>query len=117
LCAAFLFLPIALLQDLRVTSVAASTCQNNAIRTASRATGMATMNATTTAHPPPEIIRPSFRSRPLLVRGIPMRRESRDLAAEMPTARFHEKPPRFIRLIPSTVVVRNDDLECPQVHM
>jgi hypothetical protein len=30
------------------------------------------------------------------VSGIPIFRETRDFAAEIPSARFHEKPPLFI---------------------
>src|SRR5580704_1356072 len=54
------------------------------------------MTASTTRHPPPETILPSFRWRPLLVSGMPIRRDSRALAAEIPTARFQEKPPKPI---------------------
>src|ERR1700704_3695837 len=67
------------------------TIDETAIRHATRLTGMATRTARTTRHPPPEISLPSFLCRPLLVNGIPMRRDSRALAAERPTARFHEK--------------------------
>jgi hypothetical protein len=38
---------------------------------------------------------PSFRCRPLRVSGIPMRRESRAFAAEIPKNRRQEKPPKF----------------------
>jgi hypothetical protein len=55
------------------------------------------MNASATRQPPPETIFQSFRWRPLLVSGIPMRRDSRALAADRPIARFHEKPPKPIR--------------------
>jgi hypothetical protein len=46
-------------------------------------------------HPPPVTIRPILRCRPLLVSGIPILLEILDFAAEIPTARFQEKPPLF----------------------
>ena len=46
---------------------------------------------TISAQPPPVAMRPSFRSRPDRVSGIPIIRESRLLAADRPSARFHEK--------------------------
>lgn len=45
--------------------------------------------------PPPETARPIFLCRPLLVRGTPIERETRDFAAERPERRFQEKPPLF----------------------
>jgi len=42
-------------------------------------------------------IRPSFRCRPERVRGMPVRRDSRALAAEIPTARFHENDKPYLR--------------------
>ena len=39
---------------------------------------------------------PNLRCRPDLVRGMPILRLSLVFAAEMPKARFQEKPPRFI---------------------
>jgi len=59
-------------------------------------TGIPTQKATITRHPPPLTILPIFLSRPLLVKGIPIDRESRDLAAEIPRNLYHENPPRFI---------------------
>jgi hypothetical protein len=50
----------------------------------------------TTKQPPPVSILPIFRSLPLLVIGMPIDLDNRDLAAEMPVNRFHEKPPLFI---------------------
>jgi len=41
---------------------------------------------------------PNLRCRPDLVRGIPIFRLSLVFAAEMPKARFQEKPPLFIGL-------------------
>lgn len=41
--------------------------------------------------PPPVIARPIFRSSPLREVGIPVVRAKRAFAAEMPSARFHEK--------------------------
>jgi hypothetical protein len=73
---------------------------HHAIRSATRQNGMATLIASATRHPPPETSLPSFRWRPLLVSGIPMRRDNRALAAERPIARFHENPPRFISVLP-----------------
>jgi hypothetical protein len=49
-----------------------------------------------TKQPPPVSILPIFRSLPLLVKGMPIDRDIRDLAAEMPVNLFHEKPPLFI---------------------
>ncbi len=51
-----------------------------------------------TRQPPPVIMRPIFCCRPLLVRGIPIDLEILDFAAEIPTNRFHENPPKFILL-------------------
>jgi hypothetical protein len=48
---------------------------------------------------------PTFRWRPLLVKGIPIRRDSRALAAESPIALFHEKPPKPICVSPAAAVV------------
>jgi hypothetical protein len=42
---------------------------------------------------------PSFRLRPLAVRGIPIARETRDLAADIPISLFHENPPKFLRFV------------------
>jgi len=39
--------------------------------------------------------RPIFRCRPDRLEGIPICREIRALAAEIPTKRRHEKPPLF----------------------
>jgi len=60
-------------------------------------------------HPPPVIIRPILRSRPLLVSGMPIDLEILDFAAEIPTNRFHENPPKFIFGYPSYcyIVVSN----------
>lgn len=44
----------------------------------------------------PKTICPIFRWRPLLVSGIPIRRDSRALAADRPIARLQEKPPKPI---------------------
>lgn len=41
-------------------------------------------------------IEPTLRCRPDLVHGIPVARETRRLAAEMPKRRFQLKPPLFI---------------------
>ncbi len=57
-------------------------------------TGIAMPTPIMTRHPPPVTILPIFRCRPLLVNGIPIEREILDLAAEIPTNLFHEKPPR-----------------------
>ncbi len=53
--------------------------------------------------PPPVTILPILRSRPLFVSGMPIVREIRDLAAEIPTNRFHENPPKFILMLLSVV--------------
>jgi len=50
----------------------------------------------TTKQPPPVRILPIFRSFPLFVKGMPIDLDIRDLAAEIPVNRFHEKPPLFI---------------------
>jgi hypothetical protein len=42
------------------------------------------------------IIAPNFRCRPDLVKGMPILRESRALAADMPKNLFQEKPPLFM---------------------
>ena len=42
-------------------------------------------------------IRPSFRCRPERVRGMPVRRDSRALAAEIPRARFQENDKPYLR--------------------
>jgi hypothetical protein len=55
-------------------------------------TSMETQRAALIRQPPPVTILP------LLVSGIPIEREIRDLAAEIPKSLFHEKPPRFIFL-------------------
>jgi hypothetical protein len=49
-----------------------------------------------TKQPPSVRILPIFRSLPLLVKGMPIERDIRDLAEEMPVSLFHEKPPLFI---------------------
>lgn len=63
-----------------------------------RAAGIAIPMPNVTRHPPPVTILPIFRCRPLLVSGMPMAREILDLAAEIPTNLFHEKPPRFMSI-------------------
>ena len=63
-----------------------------------RHTGIEQRQVSATKHPPPETILPNFCWRPLLVSGIPMRRDNRAFAAERPTARFHENPPNPIVL-------------------
>ena len=61
--------------------------------------GIATINTIVTRHPPPVTILPIFLCRPLFVSGIPIVRETLDLAADIPTNLFHENPPRFISLL------------------
>lgn len=68
-----------------------------------RITGTEMPTPITTRQPPPVIMRPILRSRPLRVNGMPIDLEIRDLAAEIPTNRFHEKPPRFTRLLLSRI--------------
>jgi hypothetical protein len=43
---------------------------------------------------------PTFRSRPVLVKGIPVFLDIRALNAEIPSSRFHENPPMFIAANP-----------------
>ena len=43
---------------------------------------------------------PNFLCRPDRVKGIPILREIRALAAEIPTSLLHEKPPLFISFLP-----------------
>ena len=64
------------------------------------ATGIAAPAIKTTMQPPPVTILPIFRSLPLLVSGMPIDRESLDLAADTPVNRFHENPPLFILVSP-----------------
>lgn len=52
-------------------------------------------NAKAMQHP---VIRPNLRCRPERVSGIPIWREMRPFAAEMPVARFHEKEKPYLRL-------------------
>ena len=63
------------------------------------ATGIPIQKEAITRHPPLMTILPSFLSRPLLVKGIPMVQETLALAAETPKNRFQEKPPRFISFL------------------
>jgi len=46
---------------------------------------------------------PAFLCLPDLVNGMPILRESLDFAAEIPSARFQEKPPRLTILISSSL--------------
>jgi hypothetical protein len=68
-----------------------------------RVTGITTQKATIIKHPPQVTILPIFLSLPLLVSGMPMDREIRDLAAEIPKNLFHENPPRFILFLLSNI--------------
>jgi hypothetical protein len=51
------------------------------------------ISKTGTKHPS---IDPNLRCLPDLVKGMPILRESLDLAAEIPRRRFQENPPRFM---------------------
>jgi hypothetical protein len=53
---------------------------------------------------------PILRCRPDLVKGMPILRESRAFAAEMPKARFQENPPLFIGLFPQILDMRTEGL-------
>ena len=55
-------------------------------------------------HPPPVVILPTLRCRPLFVRGIPVALEILDFARLIPAARFHEKPPLFILVSQSLIL-------------
>lgn len=56
---------------------------------------MRSINSVGKRQPPPVIILPTLRWRPLLVRGIPVALEMRCLVRVTPVSRFQEKPPLF----------------------
>jgi len=58
-------------------------------------------NAKITGTMHPQQSPPIFRCLPERVHGMPVARLIRDLAAEIPASRFHEKPPRFGTCFPS----------------
>jgi hypothetical protein len=65
------------------------------------ATGISAPAIKTTTQPPPVIILPIFCCLPLRVSGMPIDRESLDLAADTLVNRLHENPLQFILVSPS----------------
>jgi hypothetical protein len=62
-------------------------------------------------HPPPVTILPIFLCLPDFVNGIPICLDSLDLAADKPEARFHEKPPLFIKLPSHFFIILSEGFE------